>query len=930
MKRSGILIFVLALIVMSQVCSGNGNRDIEKILSSSIDKWNISGVKYSTVVENGKAILSTEPAGYVSISGKETYDLPAEYVLSFYLKPQKPYGSSITVSAGCAELPDKSKQAFTASVSAVPDAKYINYSCSIQPQTAKPINGRLYFQAVSDISFNWPEEMRKIIEYQIASAPKIDEKLHTLRLVVAKDRFSVYVDGRFVGCLPTGKNIQKKGTVNIKIYYGAKLLSMQTKKINEIDERFFPLELSGFVNNSVITKGKSLAKNQIDILRQMLQKDKIPFVLPVPDEKGNDHLDIGPSWTRFGAIKGYIAANFGTFGGRWISADRIDPSRFCMYVPYARYKALHIIGTFDGEKNNVPVITAQFYRPNAGHPMNFSQTVPVYSAKPKGIQAYPVKLENGDRINLFHVVIPIDPGKMDWFSDLERVGLELTKEVKPYRAYPDPLEYSWHSAGLPSGVHIYAATLESVETDIDLQPEAVGHVWTSPAKPSYSINLVNKTGSPRTVNLTVSTTDYDGIDKSVQKQTINLPAEKSAEVKIPLNPKRYGLHYLNVVCSSEGETYTCSRNFAYLHPDTRERGNWSEGKGPIFGYWNWSGGHDTPDFKTELIVMAQAGAETNLSTFRSASPEIRQLAEKLGYVSYKAFDGGVIYINSFAYSYAPNYNPQNPEATQKWLIEELKKYKVEESPINKPEYILFFPEPGIGPITYGIWPTHYGEPDYKLSEQEEKSFQAQLEKFLLGARAVRKQWPDIKILLPHGDPHYTAIFLRKSAEARELIDGIGLDLPGFERTPEQQINQVVLNRLYPILQDVKKYKPNPYLVVVDGTCISSADYDTSDEDQANIATRNFLVLIGYGINNHESSNAPFDCANYWGENHYGGGYCTRLPLAMPKLAYVSYATLTRHINRCNFVRYVLTGSISTYARNTNTIKQENLFMLSGQ
>ncbi|MCM8759440.1 MAG: hypothetical protein NC906_06690, partial [Candidatus Omnitrophica bacterium] len=200
------------------------------------------------------------------------------------------------------------------------------------------------------------------------------------------------------------------------------------------------------------------------------------------------------------------------------------------------------------------------------------------------------------------------------------------------------------------------------------------------------------------------------------------------------------------------------------------------------------------------------------------------------------------------------------------------------------------------------------------TEDEEKSFSTQLEKFLLGARAVRKEWPDVKILLPHGDPHYTAIFLRLSPEARELIDGVGLDLPGFERTPEQPVHQVVLNRLYPILQDIRKYKPNPYLVVVEGTCISSADYDTSFEDQANIATRNFLVLIGYGINNHASSNAPFDCANYWGENHYGGGYCTRLPLAMPKLAYVSYATLTRHINRCNFVRYVPTGSTSTYCQ----------------
>lgn len=897
----------------STMCFSAPQSEIGKILGSKTDDWVISGTKYSFDVKNGLQMLVTAKDGYVNLAGKNLYSTQSEYNFSFYLSPEKPYGASINVSVGCSDLPDGTKQSFNASVSAPHDLKYVSYSFSIQPDTGKPQHGNLYFKAFSDIDLSWPEEIRKNIEWEIASAPKINETLHTLKLVIDRDLFRVYFDGRFVGQLRAKHEIQEKGTIKISMYYGAKLLGMNIKKPQEFSERFFPLEISGFVNSSTIVKGLGLAKNQFEDLRKVLSIQDVPFLLPEMKGK-NDHVDLCASWVKFGAIKGYIAANFGTFGGRWVSADRIESSRFCMYVPYARYKALHIIGTYDGEKNNVPVITAQFYRPNAGHPMNFSGKVPVYSAKSGAKKIFPVKLENGQTINLFHVIIPIDPGTMDWFSDLSRIGLELTKQVQPYRAYPDPLEYSWHPAGLPSGVHIYAATLESVETDLDIKPDAVGHVWTDPLKPSYTINITNKTGFEKNVEIQALTLDYDGKDKSVQQHSLRLKPFETRTLNLSLNPARYGLYCLNITCSTSSENYTCSRNFAYLHPDTRERGNWSEGRGPIFGYWNWSGGHDTPDLKTELIVMAQAGAETNLTTYRNASPEIRQLAEKLGYVSYKAFDGGVIYVNSFSYANAKYYDPTNPEATEKWLIQELKKYKVEKSPINKPEYILFFPEPGIGPITYGIWPTHYNEPDYKLKEDEGKSFRAQLEKFLLGARAVRKEWPDVKILLPHGDPHYTAIFLRLNPEARELIDGVGLDLPGFERTPEQPVHQVVLNRLYPILQDIRKYKPNPYLVVVEGTCISSADYDTSFEDQANIATRNFLILIGYGINNHASSNAPFDCANYWGENHYGGGYCTRLPLAMPKLAYVSYATLTRHLNRCNFIRYVPTGSTSTYCQ----------------
>src|SRR5256714_9672401 len=117
----------------------------------------------------------------------------------------------------------------------------------------------------------------------------------------------------------------------------------------------------------------------------------------------------------------------------------------------------------------------------------------------------------------------------------------------------------------------------------------------------------------------------------------------------------------------------------------------------------------------------------------------------------------------------------------------------------------------------------------------------------------------------------TAFFRRRAPETRELIDGCPLDMPGFERMSEQQINQVVFNRLYPIMKDIKQYKPNPYLVLIEGFAVSSKDIDTGEESQADICMRDFLVLMGYGVTRFEGCNSPWDCANYWGENHYGGG-----------------------------------------------------------
>ena len=37
-----------------------------------------------------------------------------------------------------------------------------------------------------------------------------------------------------------------------------------------------------------------------------------------------------------------------------------------------------------------------------------------------------------------------------------------------------------------------------------------------------------------------------------------------------------------------------------------------------------------------------------------------------------------------------------------------------------------------------------------------------------------------------------------------------------------------------------------------------------------------------------------------------------MPVAEPKMAYVNYATLTRHLDRANFTQYIPTGSTSTY------------------
>ncbi len=918
-----------------------------KVLGNVAD-WKITPEKPVLGSGPGQPTLVATATEAITLEGNAPVAAPSECLVVYRMKPPEGNTSYVNVQMACADRPDKTPQSVTFSVGANGGQKSIVYSITVLGGKAPPppLSGSLFFEAVSERSLTWSEEMRKCIEVQIGGAPKVNESLLTLRCTVEKSRCRIWVNGRFSGEVALPSDMDPSGLVKVQATAGAEIASIQVRPLTDVSNRFEPLSIAGHLNSSTVNGDKvdhaSLPglSDYAKALRRDGERhdevatasqagalvDNVPFQFPAPSAKGDDHIDVGTSWTRFGALPGWFGSNAGPFGGRWMSTDRIDPSRIAMYVPKGRYKALHLIAVSDDRKDGVPLVTAQFYRPESGHPVNFTGTIP-----PKGdgdkAQAVPIKLAGGKSSKLYHVTIPLDPDSFSWFSDLNKIGLELTKQVQYYRGYPDPLEYSYHGGGLPSSVQIYAMTLERADVDVDIQPGQVGHVWTAPAAPSYTVQLRNSTGAATTAKLVIKTKSYDGKDETKQEQEVKLPADGSpVTAKIALKPTRYGLHEMTLELKAGDETATYRRNFAYLHPDTRDHTPWEDGRGSIFGYYGFMGGHATPPVEWEIPVMAAAGAETCIFNYSQTngppatafSPEVRALAEKHHFISESAFDSGAQYYTVFKDMFAggdnmPVLDRADPEGSGRSLVNSLKKLRCEPGPLSRPTYMTFFGEMQIGPITMGIWPSHYGE-DYKLTKDEQAMYENYLMRYLIGARALRKEWPDLKLLLPYGDAMNTVVFLKLSPEIREFVDGVALDMPGFERMPEQQVNQVVFSRMCPIMKDMKEYKKNPYLMLIEGFCVASKDLDTSEEEQAQINTRDFLVLMGYGVNRFESSTPPYDCADYWGENHYGGGLSNRIPVATPKLAYVNYATISRHLNRANFTKFVPTGSTSTYCQ----------------
>src|SRR5439155_6370730 len=122
----------------------------------------------------------------------------------------------------------------------------------------------------------------------------------------------------------------------------------------------------------------------------------------------------------------------------------------------------------------------------------------------------PLPLAGGTKGNLHLVTIPLEPNGPVAFNDQRHLEFELTKEVRIYRAFPDPTYYSMHGAGLPSGVHIYGVTLERPAVEVDFQPDQVAHIWTAPAQPAYTATLRNTTTAPQAIKLELTTTSHDG------------------------------------------------------------------------------------------------------------------------------------------------------------------------------------------------------------------------------------------------------------------------------------------------------------------------------------------------------------------------------------------------------------------------------------
>jgi len=749
----------------------------------------------------------------------------------------------------------------------------------------------------------WPETYRAPIEHAMSRLPTRDQKWLEVRVTLKRGYICCWIDDH-LAAHRADPEIGPDGFVRLEFTGGVELAGFRTGPVVETPG-FFPVRLAGYVNGRVITDGASVQTNALPPAGALVRVRGVPFVFPGLNAEGNDHLDISRSLYRQANYVGYLP----TTSARWYGSMYRDPARIQLRVPSERFDTLFLVAASEDKRDTLPMITAMFFKPERGYPKSFEARVPLATARRSHAEPLPAVLSNGKRIRLWLVTVPLDPGLISSFADMDCVEIELTKGVHLFRSYPDPISYSYHQGGLPSAVHVYAATLGLSPVVFKWDPKPFGHVWTDPDVPFYTATLVNRTAVDQRGTLLITTRSYDGTEETGQEKAVSVPAGETVAIPVAVPVKLHGYHDISATLAMAGKTWTETRSFTRLAPDTRSE-KWTPGRGAQFGCCSYLGVHYQPRMQHQFRIMTAAGAR---ATWSAVSKEIAEIPEVKKHFGRQACS--VWGIGGQAWAAEENYDPAKKEAYEKEIVVNISNEFAAIPPAYRPDYHTFFPEPTISErLTHGSYPEYWNGEPYRYTANETNRFRFYYRSAEWGARVMRREFPDLKLLIPHGDGLFMVPLLRAGFPT-ELVDGCGLDNGGFERLPEMQLHQSATHRIYQLRKEFEKAGiPNPDLRFSEGIFVPTEPGACSWREQMDIYNRWSLINMAYGVKQFYSGWFLYDCGGMYGAEHYGGcGIIERIPHCSTKPGYAAFATMTDKLNEANYDSWLATGSLTTYA-----------------
>ncbi len=350
--------------------------------------------------------------------------------------------------------------------------------------------------------------------------------------------------------------------------------------------------------------------------------------------------------------------------------------------------------------------------------------------------------------SLSHVIVPMnDAFAQDVKSD--HIDIEVTKEVKLVRHYPDPSRYQFRPVGPSSGVKIAAITLEKSPLQMTVSSDEAGHAFVLPKTPAFDISLTNITSEPQPYTLTASFTHLRGQQGAAQVTGTVAPGQ-TAKVTLPLSPPKLGYYDINISLSVKNRLLlTRTTSFAQLPEDTRKYRD----KAP-WGAWDWNGTHFTsadPDVTGSLFY--KLGYRFGMARYT------QEQRDKWGMIS--GFEAKL-----------------EPE------LKQLKSY-LEQDPKRNRNALMFHENVVSGPQATRIPDMFTGRPLYKFNETEQKRFDELYKLAIDSTTAARKEFPDVHIKLGNGPlPMKEALYRHKFPA--ELFDSAGNEPGSYARPPETQ------------------------------------------------------------------------------------------------------------------------------------------------
>ena len=628
--------------------------------------------------------------------------------------------------------------------------------------------------------------------------------------------------------------------------------------------------------------GEANAASPVAFTNDILEVARIPFRVLRNEE--DNHLFLKPiGWAaqqdETKEYPGYMAT-YDAFP----AAD--DPTRAAFRIPVSDYTAAWLLATTDDDTNltgNITLRIGRFGKNARTAYHDFTGAVPrANDGKVRPGQGNVSQVIPTERGNLYLVRIPITRTFVQDFRDYWDLHLDITKQLGTAVNLPDPYRYQLRPLGDPSGVRIFALTLQRPSLQMAVESREPGNVFNQPQKPVFDLEFRNHYQHYVVHHVEAVTRRDDGVEQTFTfdefrpwSPIYRTPATRQT-VEFDLQERG---HYEVTFKLYMGTALILQRptTLAILAPDTRQHRPESP-----FGAWDFGGGHTTPDdidLTGSLAVKAgwrymRKSEEYGLETFSDVNI-VRDGIDKL--IETKQAGGA-------------GYTPS-------------------------PRGLIFHETSVSGPHVIRI-PDVFTGKTYELAGNDHVRFTNLWHQANDAYAKVREHFPDMEVYFGNGMPHLIEEFCRHDIR-KDYLRIAGNESGSFMRPPETQPTDFVANNaglfMFRRILDHYGYGDTKLYQCFEVTYPNTNPGNLTHATQARYFVRHIMHSLAWGI-----PKITVGCVTDMGNSYYhsnwgSSGFCTAYPNVAPKLSYVAYAVLTQVLDGAEYHRALDTGSPVVYA-----------------